>query len=66
MASDTHIVTALPVTKAEQEALEYLASGGDFRAYQRMRQVEQERQQHEQRCQHNRRFFANLTFTLNP
>ena len=63
MASDTHIVTALPVTKAEQEALDYLAAGGDFRTYQRMRQIEQERQQLEQRCRHNRRFFANLTFT---
>ena len=57
MASDTHFVPVLPFTKAEQEALDYLAAGGDFRIYQQMRQVEQERQQLEQRCRHNRRFF---------
>jgi hypothetical protein len=63
MTSNIHIVTALPVTKAEQEALDYLVLSGDFRTYQRMRQAEQEHQQLEQRCRHNRRFFANLTFT---
>ena len=63
MASDTHFVPVLPFTKAEQEALDYLAAGGDFRIYQQMRQVEQERQQLEQRCRHNRRFFSSITFT---